>query len=494
MSSPPLALLLSAVVLGSTGAQEQPMEGLSVAPAPVGEVRSELYTVKVDGQAVPVYACRVSAIPFNQVWPGYQRPLEQTELAGFASWDQSRPVKVEIESSKAIESVTIRPLSRGLKPTVEGRQISFELASPGQVVVEVNDSHGALHLFANPPEANVPKPDDDGVLYFGPGVHRPGKVELQTGQTVYLAAGSVVYGSLQGTNVSDVRICGRGIIDQAPFERGFGGAVRLRGCSNVSVEGLVMRDPDVWCLAVFACDNITIQNVKLVGLWRYNADGIDICNTRHVTVEDCFVRAYDDALVVKGLAGAGGKGDDQPVRDVTFRRCVLWCDWGRAMELGAETCAPEMANVAFEDSDIIRTTHIALDIQHGDRAKIHDIRFERIRVEMEEPNPRPKMQRSPEDTYDPGPDGFLPTLAVIVIRGTNYSKDQVRGTVRNVVFQDIDITAPGMPASTFVGADPEHTVEGVVCRGWRFNGQPLTSLEAMHLKLGAHVSGVTVEE
>ncbi len=62
-----------------------------------------------------------------------------------------------------------------------------------------------------------------------------------------------------------------------------------------------MRDPDVWCCSLFGCRDVTISNVKLVGLWRYNADGIDVCNSQNVQVRDCFVRAFDDALVIKGL-------------------------------------------------------------------------------------------------------------------------------------------------------------------------------------------------
>ena len=68
--------------------------GLTSWPAPPGEALSEHYELTVNGQAVPVHACRVSAVPFNQVWPGYQRPLDQTELAGFAFWDMAGPVKV----------------------------------------------------------------------------------------------------------------------------------------------------------------------------------------------------------------------------------------------------------------------------------------------------------------------------------------------------------------------------------------------------------------
>ncbi|MBI5832391.1 MAG: hypothetical protein HZB16_08810 [Armatimonadetes bacterium] len=479
----PIALLTLALLT-----QEHAMSAPVIAPAPAEEALSEFYALRVDGQAVPVYACRVSAQPFNQVWPGYQRPLDQTELAGFALWDQGGPVTITIESRRPITKVVARPRRLGIVPQVQGQTITFTLARPEPVVVEVNGMHHALHLLPSPPESDVPQPE--GVRYFGPGVHHPGVIELKSNETVYLAPGAVVYGSLHGSGVSNVRITGRGILDQSPFERGKGGgSIRLSDCANVRIEGLVLRDPDVWCLSLFGCRDITLRGLKLVGLWRYNADGIDVCNSQNVTVEDCFVRAYDDALVVKGLKWGGNSFDDRPVRDVTFRRNTLWCDWGRAMEIGAETCAPEMTNVRFEDSDIIFTTHIAMDIQHGDRAAIRDVRFERIRVEMDGDSPRPAMQQAKDERYQPA-DGYLPTLAVIVINGTSYSQDKQRGTVRGVVFRDIDIWVPRLPASSFRGADAEHGVDDVTCSGWRLNGQPLGSLEALGIRLGEHVRSV----
>src|ERR1039458_2914777 len=74
-------------------------------PAPRGEKLSADYTLRVNGKDVPVYSCRVSAAPINQVWPGYQRPLDQTELASFAYWAMSGPVTVEISSSRPYQSV-----------------------------------------------------------------------------------------------------------------------------------------------------------------------------------------------------------------------------------------------------------------------------------------------------------------------------------------------------------------------------------------------------
>jgi len=105
---------------------------------------------------VPVYSCRVSAVPFNQVWPGYQRPADQTEFAGFAHWGMSSPVSVEITSKRSFTNVFVRPGSREFRPTVSGRAITFALAKPGQVTVELDGPHHALHLFADPPEADAP--------------------------------------------------------------------------------------------------------------------------------------------------------------------------------------------------------------------------------------------------------------------------------------------------------------------------------------------------
>lgn len=458
-------------------------------PAPAGEPLFEGAHLYVNSQPVPLLACRVSAMPFNQVWPGYQRPVDQTELAGFAGWDMSGPVQVEIQSKQQIRSVVVRPASLNIKPAVDNSRIRFLVTRPGPIVVEINGRHNALHLFANPPAAAAPKPDAAGLHFFGPGVHRPGKIDLGSNESVYLAPGAVVYGSLNANNATNLHIWGRGVLDVSQAERGKGGgAIRLQGCRDVTVEGLVLRDPDVWCFALFGCSRVTVTNVKLVGLWRYNSDGIDVCNSQDIAVRDCFVRSYDDSLVVKGLKNAF---DAQPVRNVRFSHCTVWCDWGRAMEIGAETCAPEIANVTFEDSDIIRTTDIAMDIQHGDRAAVHDIRFQNIRVEIDPTNPQPRLQKAPGETYaGSDQENHCPALMTLIVYKTNYSKDIARGTIRNVLFKDISVLSALTPPSSFRGFDPAHDVENVTIQNLRFNGQPVRNASEARLTLGKCVKDV----
>ncbi len=373
-----------------------------------------------------------------------------------------------------------------------GQKISFTLSRPTPIVVEINGPHHALHLFANPPAPPAPAAETPGIHYFGPGVHHAGKIVLQSNESVYIAGGAVVYGSIHAQGASNLHISGRGILDVSPFERGKGGgAVRLLGCSDVTIEGIVMRDPDVWCCSLFGCRNVKISNVKLVGLWRYNADGIDVCNSQDVVVEDCFVRAFDDALVVKGLKFGSNSFDDLPVRDVQFRRCTVWCDWGRAMEIGAETCAPEIADITYEDCDIIRTTHIAMDIQHGDRAAVRNIRYDNIRVEMDDWNPRPRMQQARDEKYQSDvKDNYCPMLMVIIIRNNFYSKDKQRGTVRDVLYKDIAVSSQQIPASSFRGFDSEHNVSGVTIENLRFNNVPVSNASAAHLQVGPYVQDV----
>jgi hypothetical protein len=227
--------------------------------------------------------------------------------------------------------------------------------------------------------------------------------------------------------------------------------------------------------------------VKLVGLWRYNADGIDLCNSQDVVVRNSFVRAFDDAIVLKGLKGL----QEQPVRNVRVHDNVIWCDWGRGLEIGAETSAPEFADIRFRDCDIIRTTHIAMDIQCGDRAVVHDVRYENIRVETDDVCPSPKMQGSRDERYVENPnDEYMPNLLVIVIAKNPYSQDTERGAVRDITYKDITVMGRHAPRSFFTGLEARHTVQGVTLDNLRFNGQPAHNAAAANLALGANVSDV----
>ncbi|MDO5565794.1 MAG: glycosyl hydrolase family 28 protein, partial [Planctomycetia bacterium] len=323
-----LILLTALNVMG----QEQNSK-VAIAPIPAGEKTFDDYEVLVNGKPVPVYWCRVSAVPLNQTWPGYQRPIEQTESAGFARWEMQGTVKVEVRSRNKINSIRVQPLSRKIKSTqLDDHRIAFDLPKPGPIVVLVNGEHHALHLFPIALRTKQIDRQAKNLRYFGPGVHDVGILELNDGESVYVDAGAVVYGSIQARGRSHVRVEGPGIVDASRLERKkSGGVFWFQNCRDVYIGGgVIQRDSNVWTTNIFNCDDVVVSGTALIGHWRYNSDGIDVCNSRNVLVEDAFVRSFDDSLVVKGI----WEHKTKDTANVLFRNCVLWCDWGRAIKIG----------------------------------------------------------------------------------------------------------------------------------------------------------------
>ena len=477
-----LSLLLAGILSGCSQ--------VVIYPEPEGEEVSPDFKVKVNGKAAFVYQARVSAYPENQVWPGYQRPVEQTEQASFCYFDTDHPVTVEIESKTKIDLLNIRPLSKNIQPTVNDHKITFTLTEPCQLAIEVNDQHQALHLFANAIERSPVKKSDNNMIYFGPGVHYPGIIDVKDNQSIYVAGGAVVHTIIKANNVKNVAIRGRGILDASSFQRGAGNIIQIENSENITVEGVILRDPPVWTLTMFDSQNITIDNVKLIGLWRYNADGIDIVNSNNVKVKNSFIRAFDDCIALKGLKR---KNDIQRnLYDIDVDNCVIWNDWGRAIEIGAETVADSIYRCSFRNSDIIHFVHIAIDIQNGDRAHIFDIDYENIRIE--DPITDNFFLGDPQNPENVDPflietsgSEVLGHLIWIYMNKGPYSKDEKRGKVYDINYKDIHYTSAFTPQITFIGYNSKHEVSGITFDNVTINGKKIMNVYDGNIQLNDYV-------
>ena len=186
-------------------------------------------------------------------------------------------------------------------------------------------------------------------------------------------------------------------------------------------------------------------------MWKYNTDGIDIFNSKDVIIKNCFIRTFDDSIVLKGIKG----WDLRNMENILVSGCVVWCDWGRNLEIGAETNAREFKNIVFRDCDCIHGSSIFLDIHHHNRAEICNVTFEDIRAEY--------THRQLPDTYQhdmnaPFPDfktTRYPLLMAIPIYNMGlFSKDGKHGNVHDVIFRNIQILTDSpnvpVPESTFV--------------------------------------------
>ena len=407
------------------------------------------YDVSLDGLKVEVRACRESRIPFNRYWPGRQRPLDQTERASYLAFEAEGAVACTVKPKWKCTKAVVRPLSAGVKPVLaDDGTISFMLPKTGSYVLETDGPHKALHIFMERPRSF---PERDGAtLSYGPGMHIAGLVRLKSHDRVYIDRDAIVFGCFTGENVEDVQIFGHGVIDGRVCERVFEGCytplqqscLRFHGSKGIEIDGPILMDSPCWVLACFDCEDVDIRHVKIVGQWRYNTDGIDICNSRRVTVRDCFVRAFDDAMVIKGVPPY----KDKAVEDITVERCVLWCGWGNTVEPGVETWAPHFRNVCFSDCDLIRNSRNALNVSAGGSALMEDFLFENIRVEMQADDLPEMLQRSEDQKYDSAGRRSFPVL--VKVDNNQYVKidGEPLGHVRNCTFRNIAVLAePGVP-------------------------------------------------
>ena len=476
---------------------------------PQGEVAAPI-SITADGLPLPVSQCYVSAYPYNRRWPGHQRTPDQREIAYFARLAGEGPITFRYTPARAFSVCTIRPLSAKVTPAVKDGTITFTLPRAGGYSVELDGLHNALHLFLDPPMSYSVSPGTKGVRYFGAGVHRIGVLQLKDDETVYIDEGAVVYGCIHGNGVQRVRILGRGILDNSENveeiirkvdKLGDGSVdvhnsrrqhtIHLINSTDIEIEGITIRDSLLYNVACFGCSNITVSNCKIIGCWRYNSDGIDLHNCRNAHVTGCFVRTYDDSLCAKGHTGYRY----DTCEDILFENCVVWNDWGKALEIGAETRAEHLRRITFRNCDVIHATGPAIDIMNVDYGRVHDVLFEDIRIEYDSVIQRPAMQRNNETPFVADPKSTYMPLAVCfnIVKHAEYSEGlERRGHIYDIKLRNIRIHADRMPHSSLQGYDEEHVVSDIAVEGFFLGDQRITTLEAARLHPGKHVRNVSV--
>lgn len=419
------------------------------------------YAAWVDDSPVEIRPICVSRQPFNQWAPGYQRPVDQTEVAGLLRFETEGECRLRVrqmpvrDAVRPATNVVVRPLVAGVIPSVgEDGVISFTLPKPGYYVLEIDDYHHPLEIFAQPKRDFTAERAAANVV-FGPGIHEPVVVKLKSHDRVYIDKNAVVYGSFQADGVEDVKVSGYGIIcgernrrvGNACYREGMDGAVRIIDSKRVTFDGPTVLDSCCWCVSAFNSSDLELANLKVTGAWRYNTDGIDICNSQRVLVRDCYVHSFDDTLVVKGLshdyvAAKKVLSLDFPrheaIEDIRFSGCVCWCGWGRTLEVGFETWAERFRGIVFEDCDLIHNNCGALSVHLGGPAVVEDVTYRNIRIECDGSEEQPILQKGREQKVECQKGNVCPWLIVTNEKMITSSKEP-HGTFRMLTVDNVTI-------------------------------------------------------
>lgn len=408
--------------------------------------------------------------------PVYPAPYNEKQSQAYVICGVSSPSTLLVRTDADTANALVRPLRLGLTPKAVPGGLELELPGAVNFSLELGEgTENTLLVFAAPKKELPVSAGDGRVIRFPKGKHTAGLMEIcEDNVTVCLEEGAIVTGKLQVHDCRGFRLLGTGVLTESPYdvqdEPEMKHCVHLVNCRDARIEDVTLTESLRWTLRITGCDNVTVRNVKILG-YRGNNDGVDVCGSRDILTENCFIRTWDDSLVVKAF-------DTGDLERVTFRGCTLWNDFARPIEVGVELRAEHVRDVLFEDIDVIHscTGYPVMGIHHGDRALVSGITFRNVRI---------------EDT---------PGAQLFDVRITNsvWNKDQRMGRIEGVTFENVRLVGkPGVEylpeRSRLQGYDETHTVRGVTFRGLNYLGKTVSSAEEAGVNVMDFVEDVSFE-
>ena len=436
---------------------------------------------------------------------GKELPMETEQSCSYTCFSFSGEIQVKITGKESINSVKILPTSAGIKPEVEENTLFFSLENPQKLGIVVNNDYlNPLFLFADAPEQGIPRKNAPGtliikegddcinikeklqhasVVWFEPGIHDIGiSFPVFSNQTIYLEGGSYLMGTIGGFMASNVTIRGRGILagdnisrkyvlglkqDRAKnnWERLHYHAINMlseenktswnafadypgKGCDNLVIEGITIASPRQFFIRATGVP-IHIYNVKMVGSWPYNTDGISTIGQANTTVFDCFFHCNDDAIYVTP-------------NNCHIHHCNFWQGNNGCVFQFAWGSAPYTQGGGFiHDCNILHVGHVeeannrmVFGSRKAGAGDIENVHFKNINIE--------------------GPVWSLIRLE------TNGSGDL--GSFRNITFENINVNGPVLHKSTIIsskgkkeGEISDSWIENISLKNVKVNGKKVTA-------------------
>ena len=280
-------------------------------------------------------------------------------------------------------------------------------------------------------------------------------------------------GLVNAVNATNVAVTGEGTIDVRGQRPWFlqrvtpvrPHALRFENCVNVRIENVAVSNAASWTIILTRCDGVTVRGIDLFSHANHNNDGIDICGSRHVLVENSRIDSDDDGIVLKGW------GADMTVEDVEVRNCTVGANCN-FLKIGTETKGI-FRNIRFHDCMIVPPTPSAvwnwssvpglvspsngisaIAVECVDGGQVEDVHFKNIEIRGGAQTAifvRHGARRSVD-----GRKSHLKDVTIENVKGWTYSHiassitgcaavDHVRKGIRpnSIVIRNVDLTMPG---------------------------------------------------
>jgi len=386
-----------------------------------GATKSPLYSVTVGG--TPLFVEKLTKFS-----PEMQVHYASGSLSGTGT------ATVAVTVSESFNSFTISPKSRMLSATKSGNTITFD-TGPNYLILQF-DSKELLFILLDAEEASPPKVGDanvksladysvdstgaalvtskiqsaidaasgatQNILYVPPGKYKVGELWLKSNMTMYLACGAILYGSSStsdfntgsgGINIegmqhslirmyqiTNAKLLGRGVLDANGLAIRAAGLnaslLKIDQSSNVTVDGILVRDSSYWNTLSYRSDQVTIQNYKVINCrpnsGYNNTDGVDFCDSTNSTLYNAFLYTGDDGMAPKNE-------DTNNTKNLTHQHVVVYNN-SVGCKIGTNSLGQSMDSIVFKDIDVVKAGR-AMTIEAYDTAVVSNATFEDVRVE-----------------------------------------------------------------------------------------------------------------
>jgi hypothetical protein len=252
-----------------------------------------------------------------------------------------------------------------------------------------------------------------GRVVVAGGVFLSGAVQLKSGVTLVIEAGTTLLGSpdirdygvvtvpidwgwtykktaiafapcvIYAENAEHVGLEGKGTVDgqggrlrkvfpnrgDADMRRPI--LVRFHECHDVSVRDVTLVDPAAYATFFVHCRDIAVEGVAIRSRHTVNGDGLDFDGCRNVRITHCDLDCGDDAISPKT------SHPDWPIENFTITGCRMKSEWA-AIRLGAESAAP-MRKLVLRDC-VFTDCRDGVKIESSEGAVFENLSFSNIEM------------------------------------------------------------------------------------------------------------------
>ena len=121
-----------------------------------------------------------------------------------------------------------------------------------------------------------------------------------------------------------------GLFNSLLFEkRGRPHILKFVNCEDVTVQGISLEGASTWTQLYLLCSNVTIAGITVYSVFGSTADGLDIDSSTNVTVKNCDIDSFDDAIAIKSTT-------PHPSSNISVTNCVFRSAQ-RGIKIGTES-------------------------------------------------------------------------------------------------------------------------------------------------------------